>query len=118
MKRIRKAFCIIIGVLLIWNHLPYHYNNERTAVYVTKHKADESRRMCAWYVIKAMWRGGCPIGLVPAYAYDKMTSDPALEKNDDWTDDQFVDVEGHVVDADVSTDTAETIGSETDVATE
>ena len=30
-----------------------------------------SRSMCAWYVIKAMWRGGCPIGLIPAYAYEK-----------------------------------------------
>ena len=27
--------------------------------------------MCAGYVIRAMWHGGCPIGLLPAYAYNK-----------------------------------------------
>jgi len=71
MKKKTKGIIIAIIVILIWNHLPYYYNNEKTAAYVTTHYSPKSRSMCAWYVIKAMWRGGCPIGLVPAYAYDK-----------------------------------------------
>ena len=71
MKKKTKAI-IIITVILIWNHLPYYYNNEKAASYATSHSAPTSRTMCAWYVIKAMWHGGCPIGLVPAYAYDKI----------------------------------------------
>ena len=61
----------MIGTVLVWSHLPYHYNNEKVAAYATTHAAGGSRSMCAWYVVKAMWRGGCPIGLIPAYAYDK-----------------------------------------------
>ena len=71
MGKIRKTFLIMIGIMLVWSHLPYHYNNEKVAAYATIHAAGGSRCMCAWYVVKAMWRGGCPIGLIPAYAYDK-----------------------------------------------
>lgn len=71
MGKIRKTFLIMIGTVLVWSHLPYHYNNEKVAAYATTHAAGSSRCMCAWYVVKAMWRGGCPIGLIPAYAYEK-----------------------------------------------
>ena len=71
MNKKTKVFIITIAVILIWNHLPYHFNNAKTVAYVTSHSAIKSRSMCAWYVIKAMWRGGCPIGLIPAYAYEK-----------------------------------------------
>ena len=79
MKKKTKAI-IIITVILIWNHLPYHYNNEKAASYATSHSAPTSRTMCAWYVIKAMWHGGCPIGLVPAYAYDKILPQMGFEE--------------------------------------
>ena len=69
MKKKTKGIIIAISVILIWNHLPYHYCNEKAAAYVKSHSAPKSRSMCAWYVIKSMWHGGCPIGLVPAYAY-------------------------------------------------
>jgi len=67
----KKAIIIILGIILLWNHLPYHYNNDKAVAYALNHHLQKSRSMCAWYVIKAMWRGGCPIGLVPAYAYEK-----------------------------------------------
>lgn len=70
MKRRTKVIIIVIAAILVWNHLPYRYSNEKTVAYVTNHTAIKSRSMCAWYVTKAMWRGGCPIGLVPAYAYE------------------------------------------------
>ena len=71
MGKIRKTFLIMIGTILVWSHLPYHYNNEEVAANATAHASGGSRCMCAWYVVKAMWRGGCPIGLIPAYAYEK-----------------------------------------------
>ena len=71
-KKLIKVICFIIGVILIWNHLPYYYNNEKVADYATNNVAPKSRTMCAGYVIKAMWHGGCPIGLLPAYAYNKV----------------------------------------------
>ena len=70
-KRLLKIIGCIILVILIWNHLPYYYSNARTADYITKNVAPKSRTMCAGYVIRAMWHGGCPIGLLPAYAYNK-----------------------------------------------
>lgn len=71
MKKIGIVLFVIVGVALIGSNLPYYYSNEKAATYVTSHVAGSSRSMCAWYVVKAMWRGGCPIGLIPAYAYDK-----------------------------------------------
>lgn len=71
MKKKTKGIIIAIAAILIWNHLPYRYSNEKTVTYATSHAAKKSRSMCAWYVTKSMWHGGCPIGLIPAYAYEK-----------------------------------------------
>jgi hypothetical protein len=59
LKKKVKAVIIIVATILIWNHMPYYYNNDKTVSYVTFHAAPHSRSMCAWYVIKAMWNGGC-----------------------------------------------------------
>ena len=80
MKKKTKGIIIAISVILIWNHLPYHYSNEKAAAYVTSHSAPKSRSMCAWYVIKSMWHGGCPIGLIPAYAYEKTLPQMGFEE--------------------------------------
>jgi hypothetical protein len=71
-KKLAIILICIVGAILIWNHLPYYYSNSKAADYATNNAAPQSRSMCAGYVIKAMWRGGCPIGLVPAYAYNKI----------------------------------------------
>ena len=39
MGKIRKTFLIMIGTILVWSHLPYHYNNEKVAAYATAHAA-------------------------------------------------------------------------------
>ena len=70
-KKLLKVIGCIIVVIFIWNHLPYYYYNDKVADYITKNAAPKSRTMCAGYVIIAMWHGGCPIGLIPAYAYNK-----------------------------------------------
>ena len=70
-KKVLITITCLICAILFWNHLPYYYSNDRTTDYITKNVAPKSRTMCAGYVIRAMWRGGCPIGLLPAYAYNK-----------------------------------------------
>ena len=79
-NKLKKIIGCVIGVILIWNHLPYYYNNEKVTDYITKNAADTSRTMCAGYVIIAMWHGGCPIGLVPAYAYNKILPQMGFEE--------------------------------------
>ena len=73
-KRLKITLLCIIAAILIWNHLPYYYSNDRVADYITKNAEKESRSMCAAYVVFAMWHGGCPIGpiVLPAYAYNKI----------------------------------------------
>ena len=79
-KKLLKILGCIVGVILIWNHLPYYYNNDKVAYYITKNKVQKSRTMCAGYVIIAMWHGGCPIGLLPAYAYNKTLPQMGFEE--------------------------------------
>ena len=80
MRKTVKAVIIIVAGIFIWNHMPYYYNNDKTAIYVTSHSAQRLRSMCAWYVTKSMWHGGCPIGLVPAYAYVKTLPQMGFEE--------------------------------------
>ena len=79
-KKLLKILGCIVGVILIWNHLPYYYNNDKVVDYATAHAGNDSRTMCAGYVIKAMWHGGCPIGLIPAYAYNKTLPQMGFEE--------------------------------------
>ena len=58
MKKIKMVFVVMVGSVLAWSNLPYHYCNEKAAVYASRHAARGSRSMCAWYVVRAMWRGG------------------------------------------------------------
>ena len=51
MGKIRKTFLIMIGTILVWSHLPYHYNNEKVAAYATAHAAGGSRCMCTSYIV-------------------------------------------------------------------
>ena len=80
MKKKTKSLIVIVTAILIWNHMPFYYNNNMAVSYVTSHVAPRSRSMCAWYVIKAMWNGGCPVGLVPAYAHDKTLPQMGFEE--------------------------------------
>ena len=79
-KILLKTVLVIVAVVLIWNHLPYYYSNDRTVEYITSHAEKESRCMCAGYVMRGMWHGGCPIGLIPAYAYSKTLPQMGFEE--------------------------------------
>jgi hypothetical protein len=79
-KKFINTLFILVTAILVWNHLPYYYSNDKTADYITKNVAHKSRCMCAGYVIQAMWHGGCPIGLVPAYAYSEILPQMGFEE--------------------------------------
>ena len=70
-----KKLCIILLVLLgftvatmLFSHIK-SFNTEKAATYVTENAAPRSKTCCAWYVMRAMHSGGCPIGIYPAWAY-------------------------------------------------
>ena len=70
-RKVLKVALVILTIGLIWNHLPYYYCNDKAVDYISRHAGTKSKCSCAGYVMRGMWRGGCPIGLLPAYAYSK-----------------------------------------------
>jgi hypothetical protein len=71
-KIVLKVFLFIIVLVLLWNHLPYFYSNDKAVDYISRHAETKSKGSCAGYVMRGFWHGGCPVGLVPAYGYGKI----------------------------------------------
>lgn len=71
-KKVIKVFFWVVAFCVIWSHLPYYYKNDRAADFITVHAEPKSKCSCAGYVMRAMWHGGCPIGLLPAYGYSRI----------------------------------------------
>lgn len=73
-KRIIKVALIVMGLVLLWNHLPYYYNNDKAVDFITGHAETKSKCSCAGYVMRGLWHGGCPVSLfvLPAYGYGKI----------------------------------------------
>ena len=86
----QKFFIVWIGITLLWNHLPYHFDPDGAADYATAHARKKSKSWCAGYVMQAMVLGSkCPMGLLPAYAYAQTLpqmgfEEVATEKNKDF----------------------------------
>lgn len=59
---------LIFGTTILFSHLK-SFNPEKAARYVTENAAPHSKTCCAWYVMRAMHAGGCPISIYPAWAY-------------------------------------------------
>ena len=72
LKKRYKFLLALVTAYLVLTNLPYIYNNDKVADYVTSNAAPRSRTMCAWYCMRALQSGGCPVGIVPAYAYSKI----------------------------------------------
>lgn len=47
----------------------YRYNIRKAVAHVETHALTRSHTCCAWFVMRAMQAGGCPIGILPAFAY-------------------------------------------------
>lgn len=77
------------------------FDNEKAATYVTQHSLSKSHNCCAWYVMKALWVGGKPCIILPAFAYSNYL--PALGFKEIETKDYkigdicvFPRVKGHI----------------------
>lgn len=64
-----KILIFLILIFAIGTHVPYKFNKQKAVEYATQHAAPRSRCMCAWYVMRSLQKGGCPLGIYPAYAY-------------------------------------------------
>lgn len=80
-RKVLKVALVILTIGLIWNHLPYYYCNDKAVDYISRHAGTKSKCSCAGYVMRGMWRGGCPIGLLPAYAYSKNITTDGVPRN-------------------------------------
>ena len=71
-----KKAIIFLGVLvLLYIGTPFLVTNypldlKRAARFATKNAAPRSKTCCAWYVMRALQEGGCPISIYPAWAYE------------------------------------------------
>lgn len=72
-KKRWKIMLVAVGLLIVWNHIPYYYSNEKAVAYITSHAGEKSKCCCAGYVMRGLWHGGCPVSLLvlPAYGYAK-----------------------------------------------
>ena len=62
-------FALAAGIILYAENADYTFDKEKAVAYVTEHAEAKSRSWCAWYVMRALQEGGCPIYLLPAYGY-------------------------------------------------
>lgn len=70
-KKKRKTLIVLLALLLaygLWTQA-YHYDQEKAALYISTHHLKRSHTCCAWYVMRAMQAGGCPVPILPAWAY-------------------------------------------------
>lgn len=47
----------------------YTYDVNKASTYITEHALSKSHICCAWFVMRGMQAGGCPIGIYPAHYY-------------------------------------------------
>lgn len=69
----KKFLYFLIALYLVGCNGVYKYDNEKAVEYITEHKEQKSKCMCAWYTMKAIRNGGCyNCYIYPAYSYNKM----------------------------------------------
>ncbi|MBQ5638989.1 MAG: CHAP domain-containing protein [Alistipes sp.] len=73
---------LVLGVKFGAENLPYTFDKQRAAAYVGEHAAPKSRTCCAWYVMRALHAGGCPVYILPAYGYEKLLPKMGWEEVD------------------------------------
>lgn len=67
----KKIFISALVVFTIFSYcsINNNYDNVKAADYITTHTLKRSHTCCAWFVMKAMWAGGKPCVILPAFAY-------------------------------------------------
>lgn len=83
-----KKICILIIVafsLFTYCSINNKYDKAKAADYITNHTLSRSHTCCAWFVMKAIWAGGKPCVILPAFAYSdylpKLGFDKVKEDN-------------------------------------
>lgn len=73
-KRIYRILLIagIVGITYTVWCKNYSYDIDKAVMHVETQALSKSHTCCAWFVMRAMNSGGCPIGILPAFAYSKV----------------------------------------------
>lgn len=73
MFKMKKKLKVLLGLVAAYIVLcivgMQCYNTEAAADYASRHTLKRSHRWCAGWVMKGLWRGGCFVGLYPAWMY-------------------------------------------------
>lgn len=67
-KKMLWSLLIVAAAYFTWCKT-YTFDADKAAAYAEAHHYRTSHHVCAWYVMRAMQSGGCPIGILPAWAY-------------------------------------------------
>lgn len=67
-KRLFYIF-LLIGICFITYLKCYSYSIDKAVAHIENNALSKSHTCCAWFVMRAMQSGGCPIGIFPAWAY-------------------------------------------------
>lgn len=71
MKNIKRLLLFIVFLSICYTSYVhfYYFNVEKAVEYLNDNALPKSHTCCAWYVMRAMQAGGCPIGIFPAHSY-------------------------------------------------
>lgn len=73
MKTNKKSKIGIVLIVIVLTFIvyvkSYSYNIDNAVVHLENNALSKSHTCCAWFVMRAMQEGGCPIGIYPAWMY-------------------------------------------------
>ena len=67
MKKLLVALIIFLVYGIVSYNLPY--DKDKAVEHIESNALSRSHNCCAWFVMRAMQSGGCPIGILPAWGY-------------------------------------------------
>jgi len=70
MKKVILIVLLLLGAGFV--AIPRSFNVDKAVAHLDSHALSRSHNCCAWFVMRAMQAGGCPIGILPAHAYSKV----------------------------------------------
>ena len=70
-KKTLGLFLVLSLAYIIYSH-NYSFNVGECVRHAEQHALPKSHTCCAWFVMRALQAGGCPIPIAPAYAYRKI----------------------------------------------
>lgn len=71
MKKTLGLFLVLSLAYIIYSQ-NYSFNVGECVRHAEQHALPKSHTCCAWFVMRALQAGGCPIPIAPTYAYRKI----------------------------------------------